>query len=72
MDKEFTTVSIPTSLYKKIEKAIEGSEFRSVSSYIVKTLKDGLSKGDEPTAGVFSKDEEDKVKERLKSLGYID
>ena len=71
MDKEFTAVTIPTSLYKKIEEAIRGTEFASVSSYAAKVLRESLSK-EAPEAQVFSKEEEDKVKERLKALGYID
>jgi Arc/MetJ-type ribon-helix-helix transcriptional regulator len=71
MDKEFTPVTIPTSLYKKIEEFIKGTEYRSVSSYAAKVLRDSLTKTEEK-AEVFTKDEEDKVKERLKALGYID
>lgn len=71
MDKEFTAVSIPTSLYKKIEEAIKGTEVTSVSSYVAKVLRESLSK-EAPEVQVFSKEEEDKVKERLKALGYID
>ncbi len=71
MDKEFTTVSIPTSLYKKIEEAIKGTEYGSVAAYIAKILRESLAK-EEPSTDVFSKDEEEKVKERLKALGYID
>ena len=71
MEKEFTTVSIPTSLYKKIEEAIKGTEVGSVSSYIVKVLRESLAK-DQPSQDVFSKEDEEKVKERLKALGYID
>ncbi len=72
MDKEFTPVSIPTSLYKKIEERIKGTEFGSVSSYVAKILRESLSKEEAPATEVFSKDEEEKVKERLKALGYID
>ena len=71
MEKEFMTISIPTSLYKKIEEKIKGSEITSVSSYITKVLRESLSqqeKSEEP----LSKEEEEKVKERLKALGYID
>jgi len=71
MDKEFTTVSIPTSLYKKIEEKIKGSEITSVASYITKVLRESLSK-EEQVQEVFSKEDEEKVKERLKALGYID
>jgi len=71
MDKEFTNVAIPTTLYKKIEEHIKGTEIRSVASYAAKVLRESLTKA-EPAAEVFSKDEEEKVKERLKALGYID
>jgi metal-responsive CopG/Arc/MetJ family transcriptional regulator len=71
MGKEFTTVSIPTSLYKKIEEVIKGTEISSVSSFITKVLRESLSK-DQVKQEVFSKEDEEKVKERLKALGYID
>jgi Arc/MetJ-type ribon-helix-helix transcriptional regulator len=72
MDKEFTTVTIPASLHKKIEEFIKGTEYRSVSSYAAKVLRDSLAKAAPAAAEVFTKDEEEKVKERLKALGYID
>jgi Arc/MetJ-type ribon-helix-helix transcriptional regulator len=71
MDKEFTPVSIPTSLYKKIEETIKGTEYSSVGSYVAKVLRESLSKVEE-SKDVFSKEDEEKVKERLKALGYID
>jgi len=71
MEKEFTNVSIPTSLYKKIEEKIKGSEFPSVSEYITKVLRGNLSE-EQTNQEVFSKEDEEKVKERLKALGYID
>jgi Arc/MetJ-type ribon-helix-helix transcriptional regulator len=71
MDKELKSISIPTSLFKKIEEHIKGTEYGSVSSYATKVLRQSLSKA-EPAAEILSKDEEEKVKERLKALGYID
>jgi Arc/MetJ-type ribon-helix-helix transcriptional regulator len=71
MEKEFTDVSIPTSLYKKIEEKIKGSEISSVSSYIAKVLRESLSK-EETTQEALTKEDEEKVKKRLKALGYID
>ena len=71
MEKEFTPVSIPTSLYKKIEEKIKGSEYTSVSSYVARILRENLTK-DEEDKEVFSAEEEEKIKERLKALGYID
>ncbi|MCK4364303.1 MAG: CopG family transcriptional regulator [Candidatus Aminicenantes bacterium] len=71
MEKEFTDVSIPTSLYKKIEEKIKGSEITSVSSYVAKVLRENLSK-EETTQEALTKEDEEKVKKRLKALGYID
>ena len=71
MEKEFTDVSIPTSLYKKIEEKIKGSEITSVSSYVAKVLRESLSK-EEETQEALTKEDEEKIKKRLKALGYID
>jgi metal-responsive CopG/Arc/MetJ family transcriptional regulator len=71
MDKEFTSLSIPTSLYKKIEESIKGTDVSTVSAAIVKILWEALSK-EEAKPEVFNAEEEEKVKERLKALGYID
>ncbi len=71
MEKESKDVSIPTSLYKKIEGKIKGSEINSVSSYVAKVLRESLSK-EEAAQEALTKEDEEKVKKRLKALGYID
>lgn len=71
MENEFTSVSIPTSLFKKIEEKIKNTEAKSVSSYITKVLRESLAKDQKNEEG-FTKEDEEKVKERLKALGYID
>ncbi len=71
MEKETMNVPIPASLYKKIEELIKGTDVASVSGYVAKVLREKLSR--EQTSGeAFSKEDEEKVKERLKALGYID
>jgi Arc/MetJ-type ribon-helix-helix transcriptional regulator len=69
--KKFTTVSIPTPLFKKIEKRIKGTGFTSVSSYVTYVLREVVSEEEEATEP-FTKEDEARVKERLKALGYID
>ncbi len=71
MAGEFTNISIPTALYKQIEEKIKGTEITSVASYVTKVLRESLSDKEE-TKEAFSKEDEEKVKERLKALGYID
>jgi Arc/MetJ-type ribon-helix-helix transcriptional regulator len=71
MDKENTPVEIPTDLYKKIEEKIKKSEVSSVADFITTLLKDKLSI-DQPETNSLSSEDEEKVKERLKALGYMD
>jgi len=71
MKEEMAKVSIPTSLYKKIEEKIKGTKTPSVSSYVTKVLREKLAK-EEASEEAFSKEDEEKVKERLRALGYLD
>jgi Arc/MetJ-type ribon-helix-helix transcriptional regulator len=68
--KEFTEISIPTSLFEKIKERIKGTGFSSVSSYVTYVLKE-LIEGEEEEE-TFTKEEEEKIKARLRALGYID
>lgn len=69
--KKFTTVSIPTPLFKKIEERVKGTGFTSVSSYVTYVLREIVSE-EEDEAEPFTKEDEERVKERLKALGYLD
>jgi hypothetical protein len=71
MDKESRDISIPAELYKEIEAKIKDTDTASIQDYVIKVLKDSLPKGEKEEEGL-STEEEDKVKERLKALGYMD
>jgi len=71
MDKEYTPVEIPTDLYKQIEEKIKNSDVSSVADFITTLLKEKLSSDQTETDSLSSEDEE-KVKARLKALGYMD
>ena len=71
MDKENTPVEIPTDLYKQIEEKIKKSDVSSVADFITTLLKDKLSI-DQSEKDSLSSEDEEKVKERLKALGYMD
>ena len=67
--KKFTTISIPTALAEKIE----GTGFHSLSSYVTYVLRELLASMEEEGAGeALTKEEEEKIKERLRALGYLD
>ncbi|MHA1251478.1 MAG: CopG family transcriptional regulator [Candidatus Helarchaeota archaeon] len=71
---EYTTVSIPKPLAEKIKTRMRGTGFSSVSSYVTYILRQVISsiEEEERSKQAFSKEEEEKVKQRLRDLGYID
>ena len=71
---EYTTVSIPKPLVEKIKERMKGTGFSSVSSYVTYVLRQIISsiQEEERSKQAFTKEEEEKVKQRLRDLGYID
>ena len=71
---EYTTVSIPKPLVEKIKERMKGTGFPSVSSYVTYVLRQVISsiEEDDRSKEAFTKEEEEKVKQRLRDLGYID
>ena len=70
---KYTTISMPTHLAVKIKKRIEGTGFTSVSDYVTYVLREVLaSLEEEDKEKAFSREEEKKVKDRLRALGYLD
>jgi len=69
--KKFTTVSIPAPLFKKVEERIKGTGFTSVSSYVTYVLREIIAEKEEEEEP-FSEEDKERVKERLRALGYID
>lgn len=69
---KFSTVSIPTPLFEKIKKRIEGTGFTSVSSYVGYVLREVIASEREEGEEPFTKEDEEKIKDRLRALGYLE
>jgi len=65
-------VSIPDELYEKIEKNLEDFGFKTVDEYIAFVLEEVLKNDDSGEEQVFSEEEEEMIKKRLRDLGYLD
>jgi len=65
------TIKIPRPLYDKIGRVIEGAGYNSVTDFVVYVMRDLMSSHADAEKGTFSPEEMDKVKERLKNLGYL-
>ncbi len=63
------TITLPKELVRAIEARIEGSAFESPDAFVTFVLARLL---EEPGAAGFSEEDERQLKERLRSLGYID
>jgi len=66
---KFTTVSIPLPLAKKIRELIDDSGFTSMSDFVTFILREILAEGANED---ISSLERERIRERLKALGYID
>lgn len=64
MDDE-VSIKIPKDLYTKLEEKINDTIFQDVESYIHFILNEVIEES------VYTKEEEEEIKERLKNLGYI-
>jgi Arc/MetJ-type ribon-helix-helix transcriptional regulator len=71
MTEEKVKVELPKSIIEKIKKRIQGTGFESVSSYIAYVLNELLNEMEDDKDD-FTDEDEKKVKERLKALGYLD
>lgn len=68
--RDKVTIKIPRPLYNRIKQLIEGSGYDSPTDFIVYVLRDIVSSHGEDTAE-FSPAEMQRVKERLRRLGYL-
>ena len=64
------SVEIPESLYNRIETRLKGTGFASVSEYVSFVLRERMN-AEESSKAVYSKEDEEKIKARLKDLGYL-
>lgn len=69
-DQDYTTISLPRSLVEKIEGRIKGTAFASPGRYVEFVLGEILKDDADGELG-FSPEDEERIKERLRALGYL-
>lgn len=67
-------MKIPKSLYHRIARLANELDIKDVNAFIVDLLREAVSKYEEELGSsiVLSEDEIEKIRERLRSLGYLD
>lgn len=71
MSNDKVPIYISIELFKEIEDKIQSNqgEFQKVEEYVEFVLQEVLK--DEESEQVYTPEEEEKIKKRLKSLGYM-
>jgi len=68
--RRHTTVSLPQPLFEKLDELIEGTGFGTVSAFVTYVMRQIVS-DDTGKGEPFDREEEERIKKRLKSLGYL-
>ncbi len=70
MSEERVSITIPRKLYDEIKRRVEESqgEFKSVEEYVEFVLNEIVK---EEAEEVYSPEEEEEIKRRLRALGYL-
>ncbi len=65
------TLKIPRPLYDKLRQVIEGTGYDSVTDFAVSVLRDLAATHELQETKPYSPEELERVKERLRGLGYL-
>lgn len=68
-EKKLAMVYIPLPLFREIEERIKNTDFATVSNYVTYVLREIMA--DQPSEELLTREDEERVKERLKRLGYL-
>ncbi len=69
--KNKVTIKIPRELYEKLLEIIENTGFSSVTEFMVYVMRNIVSGGKLEGKDQLTQEEVEKIRERLKKLGYI-
>jgi len=70
-EEKTVPVEIPESLHRRITAQVKKTSFHNVSEYIAHAVREKLAREEIEVSSAYSKEEEDKIKERLRALGYL-
>lgn len=68
MKNDFVSISIPKKLFEKISQEIRNTSPQAVSKYVTYILEKELSSKEKK---VYSEEDKEKIKEKLRKLGYF-
>jgi len=69
---EKVKIEIDRQMHDRIKERLQTTGFTSVSDYVQYVLEEVLSSMEEDPQDKMSDEDQEKVKERLRALGYLD
>jgi len=67
------SINIPETLYKRIKKVADELGVRDFNAFIIDLLRDAIGRMEsELSSEEYTLEELEKIRERLRSLGYLD
>ena len=72
IEGKFTSVSIPVQLFDYIKRQIKNTGFTSVSSYVAYILRQVIIEAHETGEMPFAREDAEKIRRRLRALGYLE
>lgn len=72
IERETRTIELPEQIVERVENRLPRTEWNDASAYISHVMEEVLYKVEEETEDDdFEEVDEDEVRDRLKSLGYL-
>ena len=73
MSKDKIAINISKELYELVKQRVKESsgEFKDIEDYVEFVLREVVKDDEEDEEQKYSKEDEEKLKQRLKSLGYL-
>jgi len=72
MDTKDITINLPMDIFGKLEERIKDTEFNSAQEYLLYVIRQLFpEEGVKDSEEELNKEEEEKVRQNLKKLGYL-
>lgn len=72
MKEETKIIILPAKLYNRLEERARLSGFDSTNEYVIFVVEEILNEEEKAEHVTISKAEEEKIRKRLRELGYLD
>lgn len=71
IERKYTTITIPSALFKKLKIEIKDTGFSSVSDYVTYILRETVIDMRTSKAGKLESENNNTIIDKLKTLGYV-